>query len=380
MPVRYPLLELATTPIWQGNLCELKCVDVIPETHDVTTFYFKPRRIKGALFSYYPGQFITFQLLIGGKRVNRTYTLSSTPTRPYTVSVTIKRIPNGLVSNWMHENMKKGSLVEALGPSGSFSFVKTPSWNKKYLFLSGGSGITPMLSMSRCLTDLKINADIAFVHHARSEKDLIAKEEVSNLSYNNKKFSPTYICDVGSEQWAGPTGYFTGEKLETIVPDFKEREVFVCGPPPYMELVKKTLIERGFDMDRFHSESFNFFELKEATAVVKTQPGIQPEPLEDKATQGDFIIELRRSGKIQRFSIPKTKSILQALKDQGIVLPFGCQEGICGTCKALKTRGSVEMQSQGGILKREEEAGYILLCCSYPRSDLSIDLSGGTAQ
>jgi len=379
MPVQYPLLELATTPIWKGDLGELKCVDVVPETHDVTSFYFKSRQINGALFSYHPGQFITFQLLIGGKRVNRTYTLSSSPTRPYTLSVTIKRIPNGLVSNWMHENMKKGSLVEAIGPSGSFSFVETPSWNKKYLFLSGGSGITPMLSMSRCLTDLKINADIAFVHNARSEKDLIAKDELSQLSYYNKKFSPTYICDRGSEQWHGPTGYFSGEKLEAIVPDFKEREVFVCGPAPYMEMVKTILLEREFDMDRFHSESFNFFELQGATEVANDQPSIQNAPLEDKVIQGDFILELRRPGKIQRFSIPKTKSILQALKDQGTVLPFGCQEGICGTCRVLKTSGSVEMQSQGGILKREEEEGYILLCCSYPKSDLSIELSDGAA-
>lgn len=374
MPVRYPLLELAKAPIWEGDLCELKCVGLAPETHDVSTFYFKPRRVNGALFSYHPGQFITFQLLIEGQKVNRTYTISSSPTRPYILSVTIKRIPGGLVSNWMHDNIKKGTILEALGPSGNFSFVETPSWNKKYLFLSGGSGITPMLSMSRCLTDMKANADIAFVHNARSVEDLIGKAELSYMSHYNDKFRLTYICDTASGGWSGPTGYLTSEKLEKIVPDFKDREVFVCGPAPYMKVIKEILQDSDYDMERHHSESFDFFELSGVRKVAPDKLVVKDELEKNKTYKKDFIIELNRFGKKNQFHASRAKNILHTLRDQGTILPFGCQEGLCGSCKALKTSGLVEMRSQGGILKKEEEEGYILLCCSYPRSDLQIEV------
>ena len=373
MYLQYPLLNLSKTPIWNGNLCELKCVNVVPETHDVSTFYFKPKRIDGALFSYLPGQFITFQLVIEGKSINRTYTISSSPTRPYILSVTIKKHPNGLVSNWMHQNIKKGVVVEVLGPAGDFSFIKTPSWNKKYLFLSGGSGITPMLSMSRCLTDMKTNADIAFVHNARSSQDLIAHQELSYLDYYNRQFSLTYICDIALKNWTGLTGYLTIEKLQKVVPDFKERETFVCGPALYMKAVKEMLDKNGYDMERYHSESFDFFEL--------TEPGNQIAPRQEAVNQenvqsstGEFTIELKRFGKISRFHASGKMNILQSLRNQGTILPFGCQEGICGSCKTLKTSGAVKMQAQGGILEREEEEGYILLCCSYPKSDITIEV------
>ena len=148
--------------------------------------------------------------------------------------------------------MKVGDCIDALDIGGSFS-VALDKPKPKILFLSGGSGITPMLSMTRYFYDLLMEVDIAFVHNAQSEKDFISKEELDFYESSQRDFKRHYVCDFASEDWLGPTGFLSHEILIDLVPDFADREIYCCGPEPYMQNVKKILSLTDYDMNFYLS-------------------------------------------------------------------------------------------------------------------------------
>ena len=152
-----------------------------------TSRVFSSARARRSLFRYRPGQFITLELEIDGEPINRCYTLSSTPTRPDTISITVKRATGGKVSNWLHDNLKPGMEIKALGPAGDFSCTLRPA--AKYLFLSGGSGVTPLMSMSRTYYDLGEDGDIVFVHSARTPRDIIFRRELAAMTNGMATFA-----------------------------------------------------------------------------------------------------------------------------------------------------------------------------------------------
>ncbi len=160
--------------------------------------------------------------------------------------------------------------------------------------------------------------------------------------------------------WAGITGYLSLDLLGRVVPDLLEREVYCCGPAPYMGNVRAILAELGFDMARYHEESFQ----------IEEPPATPPhtEPATDDVPH--FEIEFANAGRTIRAK--STDTILTAARAAGIPLPSSCKRGLCGTCKTLKLSGSVEMNQLGGIRKSDIEKGFILACCSRPLSDLKL--------
>ncbi|MBO1325007.1 hybrid-cluster NAD(P)-dependent oxidoreductase [Acetobacter sp. TBRC 12305] len=349
-------------PVWNPETDEvLHCRAVIQETHDVRTFVFtapEPRR-----FLFRPGQFLTFVLPVGGEDINRCYTVSSSPSRPYSVAITVKRVPGGVISNWLHDTMREGMDVRALGPMGDFSCDLSPA--RKFLFLSAGSGITPMMSMSRFLLDTQSGRDIAFVHSARSPADLIFRTELAAMEQASGLFRTTYVCegDAPFEKWPGHKGRLNIAVLGQATPDFMEREVYVCGPAPYMQAVKAMLADAGFDMRRYHEESFDFGTLLEQEPEVAEVT----QELEDAA----YTISFTKSRR--EIACPSGTPVLAAARAAGMRLPASCAKGMCGTCKCKLVSGEVDMQHQGGIRQREIDQGFILLCCSRPLSDLVVE-------
>jgi glycine betaine catabolism B len=347
-----------TAPAWDsGEDGRLVCLAVRPETHDVKTFLFAPA--KPGAFRFTPGQFLTFTFEIDGQPVSRCYTISSPPTRPDRATITVKRVPGGPVSNWLHDNLRPGGTVSALGPFGSFTSFAHPA--RKYLFLSGGSGITPLMSMARAYHDLGENADIVFVHNARTPADIIFRAELATMARQSPSFRFAPICeaDAPDEAWAGYRGRISPSVIQLIASDFREREIFTCGPSPYMAAVRGLLGDAGFDMAHYHEESFDFDEM------------VEEEIAEAAAGAAAFRIEFAKSGRIVTCDAGTT--ILAAARTAGLKLPSACTKGICGTCKSGLVSGQVDMNHGGGIRQREIDRGLILLCCSKPLSDLVID-------
>ncbi|MPW23507.1 2Fe-2S iron-sulfur cluster binding domain-containing protein [Paraburkholderia sp. CNPSo 3157] len=374
--VTRPAFWSALRERWTGDVEEtLVCCHVRQETHDVKSFFF--RSPQGRAFSFQPGQFITLELEVDGDTINRCYTISSSPARPHTMSITVKRTPGGKVSNWLHENLQPGTSVRVLGPAGEFTCARHPA--HKYLFLSAGSGITPLMSMSRAHHDLVEDRDIVFVHSARTPDDIIFARELDLIAANQTNFRTSFVCErVGARtNWAGITGFLTLPLLKLIAPDFMEREIFTCGPAPYMKAVRDLLDEAGFDRKQYHEESFSF------ETLIENEPEAAAEVLEAEGKVGASHSN-GASERMQTFSVTFSRSnrsvecnssqhVLDAARQAGVRLPSSCTQGMCGTCKVKLVSGQVDMKHNGGIRQREIDQGMVLLCCSKPLSDLVVD-------
>ena len=354
---------------WESEQDEiLVCRQVRNETHDVKTFILEAREPRQ--FRYQPGQFITLELEIDGTLINRCYTLSSTPTRPDRLAITVKRVPGGVVSNWLHDNLRPGSTVHALGPSGEFSCFRHDS--PKYLFLSAGSGITPLMSMSRALHDLGADRDVLFLHNARTPADIIFARELQLMARHNINFRHTVICEHPGEHldWHGFLGRLTRSYLENIAPDIHQREIFVCGPGPYMDAVRAILTEIGIDFSHYHEESFSFntVELGDDLDSCEITPNSD---VSESGAKQSCTIRFAKSEKDITSSNEQT--ILSAAKANGMRIPASCSQGLCGTCKTKMISGEVRMNHSGGIRQREIDQGWILPCCSIPLGDVVLD-------
>ena len=240
---------------WSDREHRLECVAVTPEAPDVMTFTFRPDN-PGHWFRYLPGQFVTLEIPATPEPVMRTYTLSSSPSRPYTVAVTVKAQAGSIGTRWMFDNLRPGMRLKAIGPLGDFSYARHPG--RKYLFISAGSGITPMMSMTRDMSDRTPDSDITFIHCARSPDDIIFRWELEARAREMANFTLGFIIEqIGRGQlWAGLRGRIDKVKIALLAHDFLERTVFCCGPEPFMATVRDTLSGAGFDMANYHEEAF----------------------------------------------------------------------------------------------------------------------------
>lgn len=357
----------AELPLWDSEADDvLVCTAVVPETHDVSTFVFEPTTPRR--FAYRPGQFLTFEFPVGGEPVNRCYTISSSPMRPHAVSITVKRVPNGPVSNWLHDHCRPGTAVKAVGPMGEFTCLGDPA--PKYLFLSGGSGITPLMSMTRAFADLGRPVDIVFVHAARTPADIVFRDELDLIARRLPGFRVAHIPEARGPDagWAGPLGRISAEYLQLVAPDLRERSVWCCGPDPFMRAARSILTALGHDPRLYHQESFDF------ATLAGEQPSVAADVVEAEALEAAvpvYSVTFTRLG--QTVEVRGDQFILAAARDQGVRLPSSCTEGLCGTCKSKLVSGTVDMNHKGGIRKKEVDAGLFLPCCSKPTSDLVIE-------
>jgi ferredoxin-NADP reductase len=354
------------TQSWANGRHEVQCVNVIYETMDVRTFCFKAS--SPVMHFFKPGQFVTFELQINGEQVFRSYTISSSPSVPYSFSVTIKRIPGGQVSNWMHDNLKLGDLLTIHGPVGAFNCFDIVS--DKVLLLSGGVGLTPIMSMTRWWYDTNANVDITFVHSARTPRDIIYYRELKLMDSRIDNFNLNIVCEryENGESWNGYYGFVDQRQLEIIAPDFMQRTIFCCGPPAYMDAIKKLLTVVGFNMENYHEESFG---LPPTEAHEDAQQQADDNANIDIDTDDLLQVEFSNSGKSIKIQPDQTVHTAAALV--GLHIPKGCGLGMCGTCMVKKTAGEVEMSHNGGITDEDVEDGYILSCCSIPKGDVSIE-------
>ena len=361
MHVKQSISQLGVVQPWDCHTQELECVMVLIETSNVRTFCFQTE--DATWFRYTPGQFITLALEIDGNPVHRTYTLSSTPSRPTCISITVKTEKGGLVSNWLHENLEVGSKIRAVGPAGMFTLDNYIA--DKYLFLAGGVGVTPLLSMTRWLFDYGRNPDLIMVQSVVTPSDLLARRELETMSGRLPGIKLAWVCEesVPQQSWTGYTGRISRSMLEVIAPDFAQREILCCGPAAYMDAVRKILKEAGFDMQYYHEESF-------------AMPGA-PTPeesiaLEELASSSDTVnVTFSRSGK--QVSCSGNETIMEAANKVGIRIPNACLFGMCGTCKVMKQEGVVNLAQNGGITQSDIDQDYILACCTKPLGDVVID-------
>jgi len=358
-------LEYSHEFTWKRGRTAVYCAAVVAETHDVKTFVFQA--VKPLLFAYKPGQFVTLELPIDGKTIRRSYTISSSPSRPHAISITVKRVPDGLVSNWLHDNMREGFRFNLSGPNGEFTCFDAPA--PKLLLIAAGSGVTPVMSMLRWVADTSSRADVVFLNNIRTPDDVIFARELNHLELRMGTLLKTGIvpgADPG-KTWKGPVSHFSEELLMQLAPDFMERETFVCGPPGYMDLVRTTLERAGYPMHRYHQESFGAPPAQRPGLAGTAVPASKPESpaasvvaATPAAEPGKVEIVFSRSAK----TIYATTEdfILDLADDNGVKLDSSCRAGNCGTCKVKIIEGTVEMDGQQALGEGDIADGYVLLC------------------
>lgn len=337
----------------------LECVTRTPEAPDVVTFSFQSP--SGALFNHDPGQFVTLELPVPGGPLYRTYTISSSPSRPTALTITVKAQRASIGTRWMLDNLHKGMRIRAIGPAGKFSIAHHPA--EKYLFISAGSGITPMVAMTTWLYDSGREPDIVFINCARRPSEIILRERMELMASRIVGIDLKWVVEEADpfRPWTGYRGMFNQIMLGLMAQDYLDREVFCCGPEPFMRAVREALAGLGYDMSRYHQESF--------AAEPANAEHVPEDVLPDAQNQAE--IEFTLSGVTARCN--ETDTILAAAKASGLVIPSGCSMGICGTCKVLKTEGQVHMVHNGGITDEDIEDNYILACCSKPLGRVSIE-------
>lgn len=341
---------------------ELVCVDIRPEAHDVRTFTF--RAAEGQPFAFSAGQYLRFSVQVQGEPLSRCYSASSSPLRPGLISVTVKRVDGGLVSNWLHDHLAVGSRLSAVGPAGQFTLPEVAA-NGPLLLVSGGSGITPVMSILRGLADAHQYPDVVFLHAARTPADLVFRDELEHRARVTPRLRVIFLPERDdSSGYVGVLGRMSDALLQVAVPDLAMRTVMCCGPAPFMNAVRQVCTARGVPAERYIEESFG-------GAPVDAAPAPVAAGTDTSEGTASFKVTFAKQGKT--LEVRADQTVLSAARQGGLKLPTSCGNGVCGTCKSKLVSGQVDMQHQGGIRQREVDAGFFLPCCSKPLSELVLD-------
>lgn len=354
-----PNSALLPSAKWHGRL---RVKSVITETPSVKTIRLQPASGEGHLpFTFLPGQFLNVSFSIGGARMNRSYTISSSPTQREYVDLTVKREPRGAVSRHIDDLLKVGAEIETAGPVGKSVF--TGSEADSIVLISGGVGITPMMSITRYLAKRSWPGDIFFVYACRSPEDFIFAAELTELEHANPKLHLAVLMERSEgTNWQGLRGRLTRDLLAQIVPGIASRRVHLCGPPVMMDAVKAILTELKVPPDQVKTESFG--------SPAPTPSAIGTSAKSSAPATGP-LVSFSKNNKSSNIHVDQT--ILELSEELGIGIEFSCRVGTCGVCKVKMTSGEVDMDVDDGLDVDEKATGMILACQAKPRGPVEVE-------
>jgi ferredoxin-NADP reductase len=230
----------------------LLLVNTEQQTHDTRTLRFQV--LNETSLCAKPGQFLTFQWTVEGKRVLRSYTISSSPIDKGYLEITPKRTESGLVSVFLNEQARPGLIVDASGPHGRFYFDETP--HKSIVLIAAGSGITPMMSMARYIDDLKLSTPVTLLYCVRTGADIIFQSELARLGTSLPNFKYEVCLSRPDPTWNGQSGHLSEEFVSRQVVGLDAPTFFLCGPKGFMDNARQILAKLGVSRERILQESF----------------------------------------------------------------------------------------------------------------------------
>jgi glycine betaine catabolism B len=244
---------------WHPQEFMAECVETVPEAGGMMTFVF--RRCDGAPLAFRAGQYVNIAFPVNGEDqepVDRSYSLSSSPTQPWTFSVTVKCDPTGLVSPWVHQNVRPGTVLDMLGPVGAFHLPDADR-RARYLLLAAGAGITPIMSMVRTIHSLPGHADVVVLYHGAAAGDFAFHQELAYIASVDSRVKVFYSLGDRSkpEGWEGLSGRLTAAMINEVAPDANGRQVYACGPEGYLNSATELLKQVGVDDTSIYMEFFS---------------------------------------------------------------------------------------------------------------------------
>lgn len=302
---------------------------IIQETADTRTY------VLDVPYSYRAGQFLTVRVC----DTLRSYSMSSSPDTDAELMTTVKRVPGGLVSNWMHDHLRPGDLIETTRPAGVFCLRETPA---PLVAFCGGSGITPILSLVK--TALATTGRRVRVLAAdRDAGSVIFRPAMDELARRYPtRFEVRRHLDDRS-------GFVTEQEARDFVLGDRGADFYLCGPAPFMELTERALLAHGADPGGIFAERF--------------APPVGDEPVGDEL---DGTVSIVLSGKRHTVSQHSGETLLESARRAGLAPPFSCEAGNCATCIAQITEGKATMRVNNALEEDEIADGWILTCQGEP--------------
>mgnify|MGYP000317171172 CR=1 FL=1 len=335
--------------------------EIRKETKDTITLCFKQPGLRK--IRYKAGQYITLIVRINGRKYARPYSFSSAPSVDATLEVTVKRVLDGVVSNYINNELRVGDVVEVLEPMGDFIYESINPIQS--IFLWGvGSGITPLFSIIKEVLYKQPDTEIHLIYGNKNQESTIFRDQLGFLKQEHPAvFAVTNFysqLDKVDQSNAIHKGRISSEFVTSLVAqqkNLKESVHYICGPKGLKDTIKNSLQEFKVPSSSIFIEEFELvIDLKELESV------------EDCRVTVNFQREL------SEIFVPKGKSILDVALDNDIEIPYSCQTGNCNTCKAKLKEGQLKMI---GLTKEREDLAQdeFLLCCSYPLTNsISIEV------
>ena len=328
----------------QGELTEMEVLQIRQLSPTIKSFRLKPL---GRYVNYQAGQFLAFHT--GAKQnLVRCYSLNSTPSRPGLYEVSVRKLEGGLGSTWMHEQVKIGDKLKVNNPVGRFTFKQQA---KASIFVAGGIGITPMMSMLKYAVDTGDQRELYFFYAGRSLEELVFHDELLIIASRSCHIHYIPMMETIPEKWPGAKGRISTEMMLATGLNFAESDLYTCGPAPMMDSVKEIALANGMPKENFYNEVF-------ASPNSETQSKVQ--------------CKVTFEGQVYDYddNIP----LLNFLEKQGKELPYSCRAGVCGSCECTITKGKVKMLESDYLNEDDIKAGRRLSCISYPVNDISIEV------
>lgn len=346
---------------------ELPIKDVIQETPDAISIVIEvPPHLRDT-FSYKPGQYLTVEVVVEGQKMRRAYSLSSSPHTDNELKITAKRVQGGRVSNYLNDNAKPGAYLRVMPPLGNFTVVPDETNERNYIFFSGGSGITPVMSIMKSILRKEPLSHVWLFYGNRNAESIIFHNELKSLKeMYGDRLTMVHSLDTYSDDWEGYKGSIDKDKalhlLDTYCKHQKvNAEYFVCGPAGMMREVELALQYLFIDEKRIHKEHFTS-NLEEKEPEVAGPHA----PAEEGALTFPVKATVILDGNEYEIEIREKDTVLEAAIDADLDPPFACQLGACSTCRAMLEEGKVSMDEREALTDEEMEEGYILTCQSRP--------------
>jgi ring-1,2-phenylacetyl-CoA epoxidase subunit PaaE len=343
---------------------DLTIKDIIQETKDAISIVFETPA-EGSI-KYKSGQFLTIITSVKGKEIRRAYSLCSSPFVDKDMAVMVKRVDDGLMSNWLPDNLKKGMKLRVLEPIGKFTTDYNKGNKRHIIMFAGGSGITPMMSLIKSILSQEPDSICSLIYCNRDIDSIIFKNELDRLqTLDEGRLHVIHVLDNAPMNWQGYSGLLNHDMLSKLVERIPEWGVdrttyLMCGPEGMMKNVDTLLAARSISKDKIFKESFVQGTIdKEAKKETETE----------SAELKERVVTIRYDGQEFKVTVPPNKAILETALDQGIDLPYSCQSGLCTACRGKALSGKVKLDEEEGLSQSERAEGYVLTCVGHPLTD-----------
>ena len=367
----------ARASVERSGFRDLKVVAKVRESAIITSFLLEPMHAQGWR-AYQPGQFLVFRIPVSKETaatgyVLRNYSVSGSPSVAGTYRISVKReapskpgLPAGVSSCFLHDEVKVGDVLSAEGPRGDF--VLDTGSNRPVVLLSGGVGLTPMVSMLHALASTS-DRRVVFLHACENGDVHALWDEVLALAAMRPGITAhfCYRCPTErdkSDRKFHSEGLVSREMLQRLLP-LDDYDFYLCGPPPFMQAVYAIVRDLGVPKARVAYEFFGpatVLDVAQTPAIVPPRTAIE---LDDKT----IVVEFRKSG--IKAAWDGVSSLLEFAEEQGLEPEFSCRAGVCATCKSQLIDGEVSYFEEP---LDELGPGEVLLCCSKPRGSVVLDI------